>query len=452
MRAATGNALVLGLSLGRSGEFGVPAGGLVGYGGLLPVTAGLVGQESPSGQINPSGFKRRGVPGPKGGAFEFRHPLTAAHLLEFFEHILGSTAKAEPEPGVFQYTFDPSRDGVDSHFWALAAQPPVEYWLLHGIKFHTLELEIGDNTEVPVTLSGDAAHGTRLGLAEPNGANAGAYILGPWLRGLLAEPADGDIWLRVEALSPLSFKTLQAPALPDPGTWAAAPSPWPVLLGVDGAARWQNLQSSATRFDLGVWAENKDPLEVIWPGSAVDHSALAVGDVFRFPVSWSAPALAEIGGAHKLTSAHWLTRFRRPGEPDYRELPVTSGKVTLGWPTVVRRGNSSRYPHDIERPGQLLPAVELVRSFVDLAFADAFDRHQRLDLQLAWEGRQMGSGALREGLEITLPSAGLVSDARPTSSPDLVEETVQLEGETDDAGSLPCRVVVTTTRDWTPSS
>src|SRR4051812_9423747 len=95
---ATGSALLL--ALGLEAEYGVPGSGLIGYRTRLPVKTGLAGTESPSGSVNQSGVLERGIPGTKGGGFEWPLPLKAGELLEFLEHVFGQAEKATLEAGV----------------------------------------------------------------------------------------------------------------------------------------------------------------------------------------------------------------------------------------------------------------------------------------------------------------------------------------------------------------
>ena len=139
-RAATGSRSLLGLGLGRPagtvGEYGIPAGSLVGYNHVLPVEATLATTENPSGEINPSGFRRPGIPGPKGGPLSnIGVPMITGNLLELFEHLFGSVVKDEPVADVFTYTFEPTLAGVDTSFWGIVAQPPADVYYLYGVKF-----------------------------------------------------------------------------------------------------------------------------------------------------------------------------------------------------------------------------------------------------------------------------------------------------------------------------
>jgi hypothetical protein len=259
--------------------------------------------------------------------------------------------------------------------------------------------------------------------------------------------------VRVQSLAPLVFKVLQSATAPIAGAWTAAATTFTVSLDEDLEGTWQNVQSSGTGLDLGVWDENKDPLEIVWPGLAAAHADLVVGDVFQFqlPGVWAAPSLTALPAARRFTSAHWRTRFRAAGAVTaYLERGVNSGTIAFAKAVEADRGNLSRYAFDILRTGAFEPTVELERSFADRLFADAADRHGRLDVQMLFEGRQL-SAAAREGFSMTYPSMAIAETERPISDEGKIVETVSLIGETNDAGDPPCTLVVTTDRDWTPT-
>lgn len=456
--AATGSRTLFGLGLGRPetsvAGYGIPAPSLIGYNVILPLEGVLGNAENPSGEVNPSGFRRAGVPGPRGGPFaNLGIPMNTSNLLELFWHLLGSVTKDEPQTDVFTYTFVPDLDGpgATSHFTALAGSPPVSLWWLYGIMFGQLNMEIGDNTPIIPRLTGEIQHGTYLGAAVPSVSNTGTYTLGPWLRGLIADPDGGSVWVRITSVSPLEFKVIQSVAEPDGPAWTAAATTFTALLDADGESVWQNVQSSEDDLDLGVWGENKDPLEIVIPGAAADHADLAVDDTFEFPLAgdWVAPALTAMSG-QRFTSAHWVTRFRAIGAGTWDTRAVRTGSIGLGLPVTAERGNTSRYPHQILRSGEVTATATFARAFIDTFFRDAMDRHDRLEMQLAFEGRQLGDGSLREGAELTYPAAALTERASNPGDAGIVPETGTLTAETNDAGDPPVTVVVTTERDWTP--
>jgi hypothetical protein len=449
---ATGNALVYALGLSRLGQFGVPAGGLTRYDTLLPAGGFLDGEESPSGEINPSGFKKKGVPGAKQGEFLFAHPLTMDHMLELFEHQFGSVVKDEPEADIFTYEYTPLRDGhINTDFWSLFSLPPVDKQLGYGLKFEDLELEIGDNEAIPVRAKGMMQHGTYLG--PPSLASGtGTYALGPWIRGTVNDESAGSIWVRIQSLAPLTFKVLQKATAPSGGEWTAATTVF-TRLQLSGVGWWQNVQSSSTGLDLGLWDENKDPLELIFPGNDAAHGDLDVADIFEFKLrnTWTNPSLTAITGSRRYTSAHWLTKFRAVGAADWIKKPVDKGGIGFRWPTTYERGNTSRYAFDITRPGEFVPILTLERSHLDTFFHSVRDRHERLEAEMVFEGRQL-SATRREGLVATYPYMGVTEHARPASTAATIKEKITLSGDTNDDGDPPCVVTITTDRDWTPSA
>ncbi|HSN87516.1 MAG TPA: hypothetical protein VL025_12195, partial [Thermoanaerobaculia bacterium] len=273
-------------AVGPERSFGTPGGSLTAYKAVLPLDSDLLEAESEGAAVNQSGFLERGVPGPKGGKSIWSISLTTGTLLEFLEHLLGRATKTPLAAGVFQYVFEPTRNGVDTSFYALLSRSPVLRTWLYGLKLSQLSLSIGDNTEIPVKLEGMIGHGTRMGPPVPAVTNTGTYTRGPYLRGTLRHPTNGPVHVQVARVEEgLQFKTEQtpdAPTFPGPAV--------DVVLHPAGEALWQNLQG-ADGLDLGFWAENRDPLEIVWPGTPDDHATLALSDVFTFhpPGQWTDP-------------------------------------------------------------------------------------------------------------------------------------------------------------------
>lgn len=452
--AATGSGVLIGL--GREQQYGVPgSSGLLAYRAILPASLELAATEGESGQVNQSGFLEPGVPGARGGeGAELGLPLSSMLLLEFFEHICGGAEKTVLEagpPAVYKYTFIPTLTGADTSFYGLYSNSVERSWS-HGIKFEGLEMEIGDNEEIPVRLKGVVSHGTRLGAAAPAEANTGTYTAGPHLRGVLRDPSAGAVHLQVSAVAGgLKFKVDQTDGVPA----FAGPEVAVVIDPVTGLAAWQNLQGP-TGQDLGIWDEgNKDPLEVIFPGAPADHADLEVGDTFTFaaPGTWEAPSLPRLTGFERNTSAHWMARFRSVGAPAWIEKRCRSGKVMLEWPLSVERGNGSRYPFALLRGNEILkPTVEVTRALTDDFFLGRVERSSRIEGQLAFDGRQIGTGAHREGLGITYASLRIEKSERPAKDEKIIEESLSLVAETNADGDPPVTIEVITTRDWTPAS
>lgn len=383
---ATGSAVLW--AVGRERSFGIPgpAGSLTAYRAVLPLEADLLDSASPGAAVNQSGYLERGVPGPKGGKAVWSLGLTAGSILEFLEHLLGRVTKSTPAPGVYRYLFEPARSGADTSFFALLSRSPVLRTWFYGLKLAKLSLAIGDNTEIPVKLEGLISHGTRMSAPASHPDNAGTYQLGPHLRGALRNPTAGPVHVQVAQVAPLQFKTEQtadAPTFPGPAVDVA-------LDVATGDAIWQNLQG-ADGLDLGLWDENRDPLEIVWPGTAADHATLAVGDVFTFhpPGAWAAPVLTPLPG-QRFTSAHWTLSLRTAGSSaSWTPLRCRKGTLDLSWPLSEERGNGSRYPYALLRDGLFTPSLKLERALVDPFFADRSEANARLEAELAFTGRQI---------------------------------------------------------------
>jgi hypothetical protein len=453
---ATGSAVLW--AVGRERSFGIPgppgmgSTELAAYRAVLPLEADLLDEAAGSAAVNQSGYLERGVPGPKGGKAVWSVSLTTGSILDFLEHLLGRATKTTPAPGVYRYLFEPARDGADTSFFALLSRSPVLRTWLYGLKLGKLSLAIGDNAEIPVKLEGLISHGTRMSAPAAHPDNAGTYQLGPHLRGTLRSTllntAAGPVHVQVVQVAPLQFKTEQtadAPTFPGPAV--------DVALDATGEALWQNLQG-ADGLDLGFWDENRDPLEIVWPGTAADHAALAVGDVFTFhpPGQWTDPVVLPLAGHQRFTSAHWTVALRTAGSSDpWASLRCRKGTLDLSWPISAERGNGSRYPYALLRDGLFAPSLKLERALVDPFFADRAEANTRLEAALAFNGRQL-TPDLRESIRVTFAAARIAAATRAIRDARAIPEEVTLLGETTDTLTPPVTVEVLTTRDWQPTN
>jgi hypothetical protein len=447
---ATGSAVLWAVGLERS--FGIPGVELTAHKAVLPLDSDLLDTETAGAAVNQSGYLERGVPGPKGGKSTWSLSLTTGTILEFLEHLLGGVTKTPLAPGIYQYLFHPTRNGVDTSFYALLSKSPVLRTWLYGMKFSKLSLAIGDNTEIPVQLEGLISHGTRMGAPVPAVTNTGIYSLGPYLRGALRSPSAGPVHVQVtQVVGGLQFKAEQTNGAPTfPG--AAVDVALDLGLGLDAEAIWQNLQG-ADAVDLGFWQENRDPLEIIWPGSAADHAALEAGDVFTFapPGQWTDPDLPSLSGYQRFTSAHWTVALRAAGAASWTTMRCRKGTFDLSWPITDERGNGSRYPYALLRDGLFAPSLKIERALVDPFFADQAESAGRLEAALAFTGRQL-TADFRESITVTFAAARIAAAKRSIRDARTIPEEITLIGETNDTGAPPVTIEVITTRDWTPTS
>src|SRR5437870_1439791 len=132
---ATGAAVLYGLR--RELAFGVPdlSKSRIFYHPAGQLTADLVRALGQSPEINASGFRQRGIPGPITGPLSQPIMLTAGTFLEFLENIAGPLTKSTLEAGVFQYVATPTRAGVETNFDALLSKQPVDHGFGRGIGF-----------------------------------------------------------------------------------------------------------------------------------------------------------------------------------------------------------------------------------------------------------------------------------------------------------------------------
>jgi hypothetical protein len=376
-------------------------------------------------------------------------PFRAAHLVEPFYALLPDFTKTALESGVKRYVFEPDPSAPLSTFWGFIGLDPVDRYFLHGIGLSAVDWKVGDNKQIPVTLTGAPSHKCNLSLAEPDPDNEGTYALGPHVRGPLADPSAGDVHVQVtRVVGGLQFKVQQSSG---PPTFPGAA----VDVALDGAtakAVWQDLQDHDGA-DLGFHGENVDPLQVIFPGGATEHADLGVGDtwIFRAPGAWQTPAIALAPAAPQMTSAHWRIRVREKGSGPWLEKRFTDGDVSVQQPVDLDRGNGSRYPWAASRVGRVTPKVGLKRSLFDRFFDKLNIASARLEVEVIFESGLIGTtNTYREGLKIAMPSARIDSRKSSVANDKQVPEEVVLIGETDAEGATSVTVTILCARDWTP--
>lgn len=418
---------------------------------VLPFSGFFVRPENPTGEVSTSGWKLPGLPGSVSGPVDFGASFTAAGLLEVAEHVLrGATALELEADEAYLYDFTQDPSAPETTFRVVYGLPPVDRAHLFGVKFSGVTQAMAPNAPIQLRLAGGAAHGTRIGTAVADVGNTGTWIGRPWLRGVMRDAAAGDIHVNItRVIGGIQFKVEVTTGVPTfPG--AAVD----VLYDADGRAIWQNLQDEAG-LDVGIWgASNKDPVEIKFPGTAVEHADMDIGDawVFPRPGTWADPVPTYIAG-ERFTSVHLFVDFRAQGAGVWNELRVDGGNanVVTTWPVSVGYGNSSKYPSAMDRDGDSSMTLQLPRRFRDTFFQAGLEEHDRFELRLRWLGGQIGSaGQWRESVVYEYPAVFISSAAVPASAATSIIETLNLVAEGGPAGEPPVVMQVITPRNWTP--
>ncbi len=443
--AAVGSQILF--ALGRESKQGVPGGGTLVYHRPVPeFSPFLVGNESPGVEMNANGFMEPGVPGPISGPLDVGIRVSPGHLLEAFEALGFEQTKTTLESGFYNYAGSPSRTFVQS-LYGLYVLPPVERAYLYGALLSGINVTFAANGPLVARLQGQIAHGSRMGpFSQESGT--GTLALLPWLRGLLLDPTAGRcVSIKITDDDPLTIKVEQHDEGDSPTFGGSAVT---YVYDSDGDGAWMNLQGD-DGLDLGSWAENKDPLELLFPGDATAHADTAANDVFKSTLDWDDPSPTYLTG-QRFTLAHLILRAKPYGASDYTEYEFTGGNMNVGWPVEAEHSNGSRYPQRITRHSQLSPMCQLVRPFSSMEFRDLVERHKRLDVQIEAQGAQYGSGAYRTSLMWSMPYAAFSAATRKVGNAGIIQETLQLRGETPPSGAAPVTVRLRTDRSITPST
>lgn len=486
-----------------------------------PLNAMFLRPEGPSTEINASGFRLAGLPGPISAPLDIGMALTAANCLEPFENIYGDCAKSTLETNVFQYVFTPDQTpSTEPSLDAILCLPPVARWLLYGIKLSQISEAIANNQMIAARMTGFASHGTDLSEPDADGGNTGTYTYGPKLRGLLRNPREGEkvavnITTAVSGGSPPQFK---AERYPDGATPTFPGAAIVATYDSDGEGKWQNLpvayqltgtmsvtagQTAVTGVgtlflseieagdylttagetnrvasvasdtsltlaethaagasgavghvlerDGGYHDENRDPLEIVWPGTVSDgQDDLDSGDMFVSDVDWSDPTPSYLSG-QRYTSAHLKVEYRALGASTWIETNVTNAGINTVWAVTPDIGNGSRYPFALDRDTVFSPAITLARKYRDRDFENFSKGHKRFELKLSYLGQLLGNNAYRESIVREYPSVSIASRTQPVANAQGIIETLNLVAEADQLGSdPPCTATVITDRDWTP--
>lgn len=201
--------------------------------------------------------------------------------------------------------------------------------------------------------------------------------------------------------------------------------------------------------DAGYWRENRDTLDIIFPGDATDHGDIDLNDVWAFDTSWDNPTPTYIP-SQRFTSAHWSAFWRRQGATSWRRLdPEGNGQIVVAWPVTVSQGWGSRHITKITREGIFAPTFQFARKYADRLLLELAESHEPLEFYAIAEGRRLGTGAFRESIRIDAPAAEVTTRSAPIPGPAAVVETITLGFKVSEDGDAPMTATLITDRDYT---
>lgn len=203
--------------------------------------------------------------------------------------------------------------------------------------------------------------------------------------------------------------------------------------------------------DFGIWEENYDPLEVIFPGDTTAQGDIDIGDAWSFNVDWTDPAATYIA-AQRFTGAHFVVEYRKRGATTWIPVQATSAAPVIAWGLTPDIALGSRYYFALDRDLPLAPTCQLQRKYRDNVFRELNEAHEHFELRVRWLGQQLGTGANRESIEYEWPFVAVQSISQPVASSQAIQETVQLVAEEDPDGDPVVTVTLITDRNWTPTA
>lgn len=413
---------------------------------VLPLNGRFGFAKSPGGEVNQSGFAEKGVPGPVTGALDFGCRMSVPTYFTLLRTFFRDITKSTLEAGVYQYVCEIDRTLAERTLSAIFGIPPVDQMYQHGIKLGQLVAAIGNNTAINARITGQAMHFSRLGEAVADAGNTGTLDGGPPVcRGPVANAAAGNVFVEVTAVAPLTFKLEQ-----DPGT---AP---PTMAGsttvvqqydADGNAVFVNGLTDIGA-EIGIWAENKDPWMICFPGTAADHLNIDVGDCFYFPVTWTLPTPTYLAG-QRFTSAHQVNQYSTDGGSTWVDLNTLTSTLTIGDPIAADSGSGSRYPFAIDRNGQFVALLGFTRKLRDLAFREIYETDDDLKFRTYFYGQLLAGGPNRESIKFDWARMEMLTLADPAANDQAIVETVSMRGVAGTSGEPPVSVTFITDQDYT---
>ena len=378
--------------------------------------------------------EQEGVAGKLEGTFDVGLRTAPGTLLPWLLNIAGGACiKDEPETGVFRYRFDAVqiKDLVSCRsFSAVLGRHPVDVIRRDGCQPASLNMASGNNQEIASRLTGFNTHGCKFGFAQAAGGNAGAYPFEPILRGTALSHAE-PIHVRVVTASPLVVRVEQSAVPTFTGRTLDLST-----VGEDGYALWEDARG-ADGAHLGVVvADNRNPMEIIFPGKPADHALLADGDTWTFakPGTWQMsdynPPSGD-AGTYEKTSAHFdlkvapygTTNWVRVGRSDNMDFVLETGAEAEYFTGSRSAGGGVRNKPTMARIG-------LNRSLASAYFLDAAERRHRFQAELTLKGPDIGtSHTYQDSAKFTLRYCSVEDYSAPVASNAAIKEGFALKAK-----------------------
>lgn len=411
---------------------------------VLPLNGRFGFAKAASGEVNQSGFAEKSVPGAITGAIDFGCRMSVPALFTFLRTFFRDITKSTLETGVYQYVCEIDRTLAERTLSAIFGLPPVDQMFQHGIKLGQVVAQVGNNTAINARITGQALHFSRLGAAIAGGGNTGTYTGLPILKGPLASPAAGNVFVEVTDDSPLTVRIKQAAGTSLPSM--AGSTVVVQTYDADGNGKFVNALAHDGS-ELGIWGENKDPLGLCFPGDATAHALTAVGDYWYFPVDWDLPSPTFLAG-QRMTSAHQENYYSTDGGSTWVDLNTLTSSITIGDPIAVDSGSGSRYPFAIDRNGQFVALLNFTRKLRDRTFRDIYETDDDLKFRTYFRGQLLAGGPNRESILFDWNRLELMTLTDPAQNDNAIIETVGLRGIAGDAGEAPVSVTFITDQNY----
>lgn len=221
-----------------------------------------------------------------------------------------------------------------------------------------------------------------------------------------------------------------------------------LVLAANHTAGASGVRAYLLNEDFGYYDENYDPVDFIFPGDTTDHGDIDIGDRWDFSETWSDPVATYLAG-QRFTSAHVLLDWRRQGATTWNPFQVQNGALDCSREVSYSQGTGSRHPFSIDRDGEFMASLQIVRKYTDDTFLEFERSHEPFEMRVRLIGERMGTGAYRESIVFEGGAAQVVSRTAPVAAATAVVETVNIDFNAEADGSAPIVATILTDRDYT---